>query len=362
MAWWWIALAAGLLVVLAAVALALAHRARRRPPGGRSPRTLAPSPRTDPVRRGLLATRRRLAAQLEAAVRRPTTTFELKLTDLTDALVAADVGVRTAAELVERVRARVSPRADEGELRQALRDELRAVIPAAPPPEPTTRPWVILVTGVNGVGKTTTVGKLAARQVALGRRVMLVAADTFRAAGIDQLQVWAERTGSELVRQAPGADPSAVAFDGIRAAMARGVDIVLVDTAGRLHTRSNLMEELRKVRRVITRELPGAPHETLLVLDATTGQNAVAQARTFLEAVSVTGLVLTKLDGTARGGSVIAIGRELGLPIRYIGVGESVDDLRPFEPAEFVSALIDPEDPLTSNDEGRTLTPDAGRN
>ena len=199
-----------------------------------------------------------------------------------------------------------------------------------------------LVTGVNGVGKTTTIGKLAAMHAAAGRRVLLVAADTFRAAAIEQLEVWAERTGADLVRHDQGADPSAVVFDGLRAAVARHADVVIIDTAGRLHTRGNLMDELGKVGRVIAREIPGAPHETLLVVDATTGQNAVNQARTFQEAVPLSGVVLTKLDGTARGGVLVAIRHELGLPIRYVGVGEGVDDLRVFEAEEFVRGLFAP--------------------
>jgi fused signal recognition particle receptor len=203
---------------------------------------------------------------------------------------------------------------------------------------------VILVLGVNGVGKTTTIGKLAALHRAAGRKVLMVAGDTFRAAAGEQLAVWAERTGAELVRQAAGANPAAVAFDGMKAAVARDADVVLVDTAGRLHTRANLMEELRKIERVIAREIPGAPHETLLVLDATTGQNGIAQARTFAEALSVTGVVLTKLDGTARGGVALAVRTEVGVPIRWIGVGEQVDDLRPFDPGEFAGALLEPED------------------
>jgi fused signal recognition particle receptor len=212
---------------------------------------------------------------------------------------------------------------------------------------------------VNGVGKTTTIGKLAARHVAAGRRVLLVAGDTFRAAAADQLAIWAERTGAEIVRQGPGADASAVVFDGIKAACARQVDVVLIDTAGRLHTRSNLMEELKKVRRVMARELPGAPHETLLVLDATTGQNALSQARVFAEALGVTGVVLTKLDGTARGGVVIAVQREVGAPVRFVGVGEAQGDLRPFDAHEFVEALFDGQ---RSSGGEQTLTRDAARN
>lgn len=341
MEWLWIAVAAGVLVVLLAVVVVRLRRRRPAAAAASAPST-ASAPGTS-VRRGLLGTRRRLAAQLEAAFGRAPTSIDVALEAVEEALITADVGVRTAGELRERVRERLPKGAGQEDVRRALGEELTAILAGEVPKEQRATPWVILVTGVNGVGKTTTVGKLAARYVAEGRRVMLVAADTFRAAGIDQLQVWAERAGVELVRQASGADPSAVVFDGVRAAIARGVDVLLVDTAGRLHTRSNLMEELRKVRRVISRELPDAPHETLLVLDATTGQNAIAQARTFVEAVSVSGVVLTKLDGTARGGVVIAVRRELGVPIKYIGVGEGIEDLRPFDSSEFVAALLEPE-------------------
>jgi fused signal recognition particle receptor len=201
-------------------------------------------------------------------------------------------------------------------------------------------PFVFLVVGVNGAGKTTTIAKVAERLTQAGRRVLLVAADTFRAAAIDQLQVWADRIGVDVIRHRHGADPAAVAFDGIVAAKARAVDVVLIDTAGRLHTKSNLMDELRKVKRVIGQELPEAPHEVLLVLDATIGQNALAQARQFHQAVGVTGLVLTKLDGTARGGIVVAIAEELRIPVRLVGVGEGVDDLQDFNPEAFVAALF----------------------
>jgi fused signal recognition particle receptor len=206
------------------------------------------------------------------------------------------------------------------------------------------KPFVILVVGVNGVGKTTTIAKIAQRMVLAQRRTLLVAGDTFRAAAIEQLQVWGDRIGAEVIRQRHGADPAAVAFDGIVAAKARAVDVVLIDTAGRLHTKSNLMDELKKVKRVIARELPDAPHEVLLVLDATAGQNALAQARQFHEAVGVTGLVLTKLDGTARGGILVAIAEELKLPIRLIGVGEGAEDLQDFNPEAYVAALFGKED------------------
>jgi fused signal recognition particle receptor len=311
-------------------------RARRR---RAAPRATAPP--VDRLRQGLLSTRRRLAAELEGAFRRGATEPERALKELEEALVAADVGVRTSAELVARVRTR----GGGAEIRRALQEQMEAVLGVAAEPTPSVRPWVILATGVNGVGKTTTIGKLAARHAAAGRSVLLVAGDTFRAAAIDQLAVWATRTGAALVRQAPGADPSAVVFDGMKAALARAIDVVLIDTAGRLHTRINLMDELRKVHRVIAREMPGAPHETLLVLDATTGQNAIAQARTFSEALGITGIILTKLDGTARGGVALAIREQTGIPIRYVGVGEGTEDLRPFDPHQFVLALLEPDPP-----------------
>jgi fused signal recognition particle receptor len=202
------------------------------------------------------------------------------------------------------------------------------------------RPFVLLVIGVNGVGKTTTIGKLASRFAGSGRKVLLAAADTFRAAAAEQLVVWGERSGVDVIRHKEGADPSAVVFDACKAAVARDVDILIVDTAGRMHTKVNLMEEMKKIRRVIDREIPGAPHETLLVVDAATGQNAVSQARLFKEAAGVTGIALTKLDGTAKGGIVVAVSHEFALPVRYIGVGEAIDDLRDFSPQEFTDALF----------------------
>ena len=333
-------LVAGLAVLVLALGGVLLYR-RRRAQSSARPSAGAPVPQTATVRlrQGLSATRRRLGEQFDAALGRAGANADATLSELEDALVAADVGVRTAAELIARVRSRVGRPADRDELRRALRAELVAALGTEAPPVLDRHPWVVLVTGVNGVGKTTTVGKLARLHAASGRRVLLVAADTFRAAAIDQLAVWADRTGAELVRQAPGASPAAVVFDGMKAAAARAVDVVLIDTAGRLHTRSNLMDELGKVRRVIARALPEAPHETLLVLDATTGQNAVAQARTFAQAVGVTGIVVTKLDGTARGGVVFAVRSEIGVPVQYIGIGEGPDDLRPFDAQQFVDAV-----------------------
>lgn len=270
------------------------------------------------------------------------------LEDLEAALLSADLGARVVDRLMRKVNEET--RGAEGKTSEGLQDVLsRALYGILKPVADVTldrliidgsTPFVFLVVGVNGVGKTTTIAKMAQRMVQSGRRPLLVAGDTFRAAAIEQLQVWGDRIGVEVVRQRHGADPAAVAFDGIVAAKARKVDVVLIDTAGRLHTKSNLMDELRKVKRVIGQELPGAPHEVLLVLDATLGQNALAQARQFHEAVGVSGLVLTKLDGTARGGIVVAIAEELKIPIRLIGVGEGVEDLQDFNAEAFVAALF----------------------
>jgi fused signal recognition particle receptor len=253
----------------------------------------------------------------------------------------ADIGAATAAALVDEVRRKGDRISDADSLKKALKAEIRSLLqsPPAPAPPP-VKPRVIMVVGVNGVGKTTTIGKLAARTRQEGRQVLVAAADTFRAAAIEQLAVWTRRAGVELVRHQPNADPAAVAFDGVAAAMARGIDVVFIDTAGRLHTNVNLMEELKKIRRTIAKQLPGAPHEVLLVMDATTGQNGLNQARLFHEALGVTGIALTKLDGTAKGGIVVSICQGLGLPLRYVGVGEQIQDLQPFDPAAFAEALF----------------------
>lgn len=270
------------------------------------------------------------------------------LEDFEAALISSDLGVHVAERVMKRLKESLAGTDAsqavrvQGALQQTLLDVLT---PAAGPSLEQLiaigpKPFVLLTVGVNGVGKTTTIAKIAQRLVQGGRVPLLVAADTFRAAAIDQLQVWADRIGVELIRHRHGADPAAVAYDGLAAAKARNVDVVLIDTAGRLHTKSNLMDELRKIKRVIGQELPGAPHEVLLVLDATLGQNALAQARQFHQAVGVTGLALTKLDGTARGGIVVAIADELKLPVRLIGVGEAVEDLQDFQPRAFVDALL----------------------
>lgn len=268
------------------------------------------------------------------------------LEELEYTLIAADVGVRAAGEILESIRQRVERHLvnDPGELRQLIREHLLGVLEACERPLhlPAGPPAVILMVGVNGSGKTTTTGKLAAQFRKEGKTALLAAADTFRAAAIEQLEIWSRRASAEIICQAQGADPSAVLFDAIQAARARRVDVVLVDTAGRLHTKSNLMAELEKMRRTAARLVPGAPHEVWLVLDATTGQNGLEQARKFTESAGVTGLILTKLDGTAKGGIVIAIARELNLPLRYVGVGEQAEDLLPFDPGQFVSSLFEP--------------------
>ncbi len=267
------------------------------------------------------------------------------LEELEYTLITADIGIRTTTEILESIRQRVDRRmvADAGEIKQMIRQHLLDVLETSDRPmqRVTEPPAVVLVVGVNGSGKTTTIGKLANRFKAEGHSVLLCAADTFRAAAIEQLEIWGGRTGSEVIRQRAGADPSAVLFDALQAAKARKVDYVIVDTAGRLHNKANLMAELEKMKRTAVKVIPSAPHEVLLVLDATTGQNGLEQARRFTETSGVTGIVLTKLDGTAKGGIVISIARELNLPIRYIGVGEKADDLLPFEPEQFVSSLFE---------------------
>ena len=263
--------------------------------------------------------------------------------ELEEALILADIGAATAADTVAQLRKRVSQkllgRADE--VKDALRDILAEKLDVGDPSmDLSTQPSVVLIIGVNGVGKTTSIGKLAARYKSEGKKVLLCAGDTFRAAAADQLEIWAERAGCEIVRQYEGADPGAVLFDSLAAAKARGVDVVLCDTAGRLHNKVNLMNELSKLRKIIDRELPDAAKETLLVLDATTGQNGLQQAKVFRETAGLTGIILTKLDGTAKGGICVAIAQELGVPVKYVGLGEGIDDLQPFNAEEYVKALI----------------------
>lgn len=309
--------------------------------GGGSPLSLL-----DRLKQGIQKTRAGLVTKVEDVLLGKKEIDADLLDELEYTLITADLGVQTTTEILEAIRQKVDRHLvnDPSELRTLIREHLLGVLeaserPVAVPHEP---PLVIMMVGVNGSGKTTTTGKLAARFAAEGKSVTMAAADTFRAAAVEQLEVWAGRTGAGFIRQSQGADPSAVVFDALQAASSRKTGVLLVDTAGRLHTKSNLMAELEKMRRTSARVLPGAPHEVWLVLDATTGQNGLEQARKFTEAAGVTGLILTKLDGTAKGGIVVAITRELNLPIRYIGVGEQADDLLPFEPEKFISSLFEP--------------------
>ncbi len=298
------------------------------------------------LRAGLAKTRKGLLGKLGDLIPGRGRLDEATLEELEEILIASDLGVTATAKVMAELKESTRGAFLEGsrELVQRLEAILQKTLEeagrgaASPPP---AEPWVIMVVGVNGSGKTTTAGKLAHRFRREGKGVLMAAADTFRAAASEQLEVWAERTGSELVRLGDGADPSAVAYDAIEAARARGCQVVIADTAGRLHTKRNLMEELKKVKRVMGKLMPGAPHEVLLVLDATTGQNALAQARLFGQEVGVTGIALTKLDGTAKGGIVVAVARETGIPIKFVGVGEGVEDLREFDPQSFIRALFE---------------------
>ncbi len=293
----------------------------------------------DKIRQGLEKTRR----QIGSAFAEFTGGNEAFYEELEESLILADAGIETAGEAVERLQEAVRAKRLIGadEVRQALADILAEMLSVGDfTLKLETRPSVVLVVGVNGVGKTTTIGKLAARFTGEGKKVLLAAGDTFRAAAAEQLTIWAERAGAEIVKHGEGADPGAVVFDALAAAKARHTDIAIIDTAGRLHNKQNLMNELAKIRRIVSRELPEADIETLLVIDATTGQNGLIQAKQFAQTTGLTGVVLTKLDGTAKGGIVFAIAKELGLPVKYIGVGEGVVDLMPFEPRAFSEALL----------------------
>jgi fused signal recognition particle receptor len=293
---------------------------------------------------GLQKTKEGLVGRIDTLLLGKKTIDADTMEELEEILITSDIGVKTSVELIRTLEQRLGRNElkDGDALRGALKDEILARLTAHHSALDITsqKPFVLLVIGVNGVGKTTTIGKLASRFSASGKKVLLAAADTFRAAAAEQLIVWGTRSGVDVIRHKEGADPSAVVFDACKAAVARGVDILIIDTAGRLHTKVNLMEEMKKIRRVIDREIPGAPHETLLVLDAATGQNATSQVRLFKETAGVTGLALTKLDGTAKGGIVVAVSHEFALPVRYIGVGESIEDLRDFDPQEFTDALF----------------------
>lgn len=298
----------------------------------------------DKLKAGLEKTRKSFTEKIEQLVVGYATIDDEFLDDVEAVLLSADVGVPTTVKLMAEIRKGIKEKLINSpeDLKPFLREKISGMLidqdhVAVISHEP---PVVVLIVGVNGVGKTTTIGKLANYYCENNKKVLVAAADTFRAAAIDQLEIWGQRTGTEVIKHAEGSDPAAVAFDAVQAAKARKADIVIIDTAGRLHTKSNLMEELKKINRVIAKEIPDAPHETLLVLDATTGQNAINQAKIFGDVVKLSGVVLTKLDGTAKGGVVIAIKNELDLPVKWVGVGEGVNDLRPFDAGEFAAALF----------------------
>jgi fused signal recognition particle receptor len=297
------------------------------------------------MKEAVTRTRENLSERIEEVVSFSKEIDRATLDDLEATLIGADLGTTTTHEVLNKLREKADRKQikDVSELKRLLKEELLTILTAAntqPVQKVDGTPEVILVVGVNGTGKTTTIGKLAQVFRSGGKTVLLCAADTFRAAAIEQLDIWGQRTGTEVIKTKPGGDPAAVLYDALQAASARHSDYVIVDTAGRLHTKTNLMAELEKMRRTAQRIIPGAPHETLLVMDATTGQNGLQQARLFTESAGVTGIVLTKLDGTAKGGVVVAISRELGVPVRYVGVGEKASDLLPFDPHEFVDSLF----------------------
>ncbi|MCU1230403.1 MAG: ftsY [Acidobacteria bacterium] len=300
----------------------------------------------DKLKRGLLMTHTEIIEKMKEAVTPDLPIDQAAIDGLEEGLLSADIGAELTTSLVERMERRVREEKikDVARLTEVLREETRALIPRRTSQLIDTskaKPFVILVVGVNGTGKTTTIAKLASRFKAEGKTVLLGAGDTFRAAAIEQLQLWADRIGVEMVKHKAGSDPGAVAHDTVTAAKSRGADVVLIDTAGRLHNKSHLMQELSKIRRVVEKELPGAPHETLLVIDGTTGQNGLSQAAAFLEAAKVTGMIVTKLDGTAKGGVILSIMRQFDIPVKFVGVGESADDLIPFEPNDYVDTLFE---------------------
>mgnify|MGYP000710312958 CR=1 FL=1 len=296
------------------------------------------------ISQGLKKTRESFSQQMDLIVHSFTTIDDDLMDELEESLILADVGAVTASRIIQKLRERIKRTGvtDPSQLKQMLADIVAEMLAGDCSLKLSTKPSVILVIGVNGVGKTTTIGKLSLLLKQQGKSVLLCAADTFRAAAIEQLEIWAKRADVEIVKQSEGSDPAAVVFDSLQAGKARGRDVIICDTAGRLHNKKHLMDELAKIRRVIDRELPGADVEVLLVLDATTGQNALNQAKQFKEATGLTGVVLTKLDGTAKGGVVIGIKEEVQVPIKFIGVGEGIDDLRPFDPAQFAAALFVP--------------------
>lgn len=294
------------------------------------------------LKKGLSRTRKILTTDIDELFTGKKQLDDSVLEELEERLITADIGVRTTMDLIERISKKTARISDAGELKLFLKEQIREFLIPQDQPRKTSfeKPLVIMVVGVNGVGKTTTIGKIAAKMGAENKKVIVGAADTFRAAAVEQLAIWTERAGAQIVKHKDNADPAAVAFDAVEAAVARKADVVLIDTAGRLHTKINLMEELKKIKRTIAKKIPGGPHEILLVLDATTGQNALTQAQMFNDALGVTGIALTKLDGTAKGGIVISICHTLNIPLQYIGVGEKVNDLQTFDPDLFVDALF----------------------
>ena len=294
------------------------------------------------LRKGLSTTQKVLSTDINELFAGNRKIDDELLEELEELLITSDMGVRTTMDLIQSISKKSSEISGADQLKKVLKEKILALLNSEKPYQEkiTTGPHVIMVIGVNGVGKTTTIGKLSAKFVASGKKVIIAAADTFRAAAIEQLAIWAQRAGVEIVKHKEMSDPAAVAYDGIEAALARGADVVLVDTAGRIHTRKNLMEELKKIKRAISKKLPEAPHEILLVLDATTGQNALSQAELFNDALDVTGIALTKLDGTAKGGIVVSICSMLEIPLKYIGIGEKIEDLQEFDSVRFVDALF----------------------
>jgi fused signal recognition particle receptor len=312
-------------------------------------------------RDGLAKTRDSIVAKLDHAINAKSTIDDELLENLEEILLAGDVGVQTTARILDDIKRRVKEEKYESsqQLMVLLKEEITRLLQSTENESDSSlklplspRPHVIMVVGINGVGKTTTIGKLAYNYRCLGYKVVIGAADTFRAAANEQLEIWAQRAGVEMVQQARGSDPASVAFDALSSALAKNSDVLIVDTAGRLHTKTSLMEELKKIKRVLEKRLPGAPHEVLFVLDASTGQNGLQQARFFTDAVQVTGLVLTKLDGTAKGGIILAVSQELKIPVKYIGVGEQIDDLQPFDRSSFVDALFDGQNVSSGPDKG----------
>ena len=311
------------------------------------------------IKQGLKKTRDALFGRIDSLLKSFTKIDDDLFEELEELLVMGDVGMYTAEKICDELKKRVKEQGitDPSEIRGLLEEVITEILSGGQELDLSTKPSIILVIGVNGVGKTTTIGKLAARFVREGKKVILAAADTFRAAAIDQLEIWAERSGADIIKQGEGSDPAAVVFDAISSAKARGSDVIIADTAGRLHNKKNLMAELAKINRIIDRELPDSAKEVLLVLDATTGQNAVNQTKEFKNAAGITGIVLTKLDGTAKGGVVLAIKEELDVPVKFIGVGEQIDDLQPFDPEEFAKALFSDESTDAVQEEPEAAAP-----